>query len=182
MFMNDGGMADYREVFSSKSFYAFDEFAGMVSICKKHKVKTYYDTIYADIAVTKRRVTLRKHPNYERQLIYWRNGMVLRSYIDNDSLITEEYLYCHFQKKHPESIQANIGKPNAFAIQGQKFIDISDIEVSKELVKQLSDYEGKKEDVIDKLLYYQEKIKKFLEAPLEGKKIWIRRKRFTKGL
>ena len=182
MFMNEGGMANYKEVFSSPNFYAFDEFAGMVSICKKNGVRTYYKQIYADIAVMQKRITLRKLPNYKRQIVYWKNGMILRSYIDNNQVKTEEYIYSHFQKKHPKSIMAHIHKPDAFIIQGNRFIDISGKSITISLINQFSDYHGDVEDRKDQVLYYFTKSVSFFKSSIADKKIWIRRKIFAKNL
>ena len=128
----------------------------------------------------KSRMTLRRIQNYKKQIIYWKDGSVFRSYIRDGKVETEEYLYCHFQKKHPKSINADINKPRAFLLNNDRFIELKE-DISVETVGLFADYISEKNDKMDEILYYKKKILAFLECPIEDKNIWVRRKRFSKS-
>lgn len=182
MFKNKGGMASYKEVFSSNRFYAFDEFAGMIAKCKANGVKTFYKPVFADIAVMKERITLRRVSNYKYQLLYWDNGRIFRSFIDDNSVKTDEFIYAHFQKKHPHSINSLSEKPKAFYITKDGFIPFDVSKLDREYILSHSDFESDEKDELDESKYKKEKMQKFLNSSLGDKCIWIRRKLFAKSI
>lgn len=183
MFMNSGGMASYREVFSSKGFYAFDEFSGMVAICKAHGVKTYYSVIFADIAVQHNRVTLRRLDNYKNQLIYFHEGSVYRSFINpKGNMITEEYLYFHFQKKNPKTLHSYENNIATFYMNKDNFVEFNINELSVDFIKNHCDFVSDDEDRNDEKKYKKNKIMSFMKSSWFDKKIWMRRKISAKTL
>lgn len=183
LFMKEGSFASYKEIFSNAPIYGFDEFAGLVRICKLNNIKVYFKQIYADIDVRYNRVKLRHLPNYKKQIVYWKNGDVLRSFIDNNGVvITEKYLYAHFQKKHPVSINAFENKPSAFIVNAKQFIDISGEEITPQMIEKYCDFVDDKTDEKEKKLYMKNKVLDFLKAPVSKKILWIRMKKYSENI
>ena len=177
MFMKNGSYASYKEIYTSDTLYAFDEVAGIVPICKKYGVKVYFNRIYADLDVKYNRIKLRNLPNYQKQIVYWKNGSILRSYINDDgNVVTENYMYAHFQKKYPLSLDSHLSKPSAFIINSKRFIDISNEEITAEMIEKYSDFIDEKTDENDKRTYLKKKCVAFLETSMKRKLIWIRKK------
>lgn len=176
MFKKSGSYASFEEVYSSDNLYAFDEVAGIVQICKSNGVKVYFEQIYADIDVKYSRIKLRNLPNFKKQIVYWKEGCIFRSYIENGEVKTESYIYAHFQKKYPVSINSYESKPSAFIINANSFIDISNEEINLELIEKYSDYVDEEKDEKDKKKYYQKKAISFLKSSPKRKLLWIRKK------
>ncbi|MBQ7580939.1 MAG: hypothetical protein IJU39_06510 [Clostridia bacterium] len=176
MFRNNGAYADYREVFTCETLFAFDEIAGIVPICRNNGVKVYFETVYADIDKKYTRVKLRSLPNYKKQIVYWKDGKVFRSYIEGGEVRTESFIYAHFQKKHPRSIDACGMKPSAFIVNAKEFIDISGETVDVKLIEKYSDYIDDRTDENDKKRFIRSKIIEFLKSSPKDKLLWLRKK------
>ncbi|MCC8073702.1 MAG: hypothetical protein LIO62_06210 [Clostridiales bacterium] len=94
------GIIDYKTAFSSSTGYGFDE-VGMDNIYKALRIPYYNKVIFANLTKYERKFHLGSMPKkYEyknrRQIFTWENGKVLRHYLDNGKIFTEEYLYIHF--------------------------------------------------------------------------------------
>ena len=103
----NGGVL-YRDAFTTKEICAFDEIAGMQNIFDKHGFSTYKSRDYADITSMKVRFTLsyfqipeeiKEINNYDKQVFYWENGRVYRSFLKNDHIDVQEFIYIHFPKR-----------------------------------------------------------------------------------
>ncbi len=96
---------DYKNIFSSKQGFCFDE-DGIEEIYKNLNIKYYNKINFAHLSKYDYGFFLCKFPkedNYKnwRQIFSWKNGTLLRHYIDkNKTLQTEEYMYIHFFCRH----------------------------------------------------------------------------------
>lgn len=106
-YMLDGGV-DYKEAFTTSEITAFDEIAGMQNIFDKHGFPTYISRDYADITYGKVRFTLSyfqlpeelfPENNYDKQVFYWENGHVYRSYVKDGKILRDEFNYIHFSRR-----------------------------------------------------------------------------------
>lgn len=46
------------------------------------------------------------------QVFYWENGKLYRAYLEGGNVRTDEFIYLHFQKKHPVNRVADIDCPS----------------------------------------------------------------------
>lgn len=90
----------YKEIFSTTKNYAFDE--GIIcEIYDKLDIPYYKETNFAHLSKYDYGFVLRHLPEDEeyknfRQIFLWDNGKILRKYIFNHKIYTEEFMYIHF--------------------------------------------------------------------------------------
>jgi hypothetical protein len=179
LFMLKGSIVNYKKVLSSHEFYAFDEFSGIGAISKKQGIKTYISDVFADISVRYKRIILNRVKNYDYQILYWENGKVFRSYLNDNGIVnTDEFLYFHFQKSNPKSINSYKTNPKRIIIHKDMFESIEISSITKEFIVKHSDYISKKEDKLDKIKYIKSKLNLFMKASFRIKIIWLKRKLF----
>lgn len=105
----------WQRVVGSDENQAFDE-CGINEIYAEHGFPAYMGHPMADITIAQRRFTLgfrfdmrdgryqastlRRYPNYKRQVFYWRDGRTGRLALDHGEVVDEPFLYVHFQKRH----------------------------------------------------------------------------------
>lgn len=183
LFMKKGAIYNYKKVFSDEMHYSFCEHSGMMKIVVDNNISNYLAINYADLSPRFSRMIVSRRENYKYQIIYWENGHIYRSYINNEGHVnTEEFMYFHYQKKHPEStkcLEKKI-KPKRFIYRFDKFIDTEIIEVDKEYIIKYSDFVSDEKDKQEEINYKKEKIKQFLKASLKKKILWIKQKIATK--
>ena len=124
LFMSNKGLFSYKEVFSSDYNYAFDETAGMKTICERTSEVSYqwYFEDMADIITAYHNITIGKYAkNHEQQCFIFENGKLIQCYIDNRKINYKELMYLHFQKKNP-TCSENIASADSFYIFGDSFI------------------------------------------------------------
>ena len=125
LFMSEGAIWDYKTAYQSHGLFAigFDEMMGMLPICRANKVNCYFGNDYADISI-KHKKTMRvyNHTNYDVQVFYWEDGKAMRAYIDAGNVFSDEFMYIHWQKKHPISRVENIEKCTSFYIFPDKIV------------------------------------------------------------
>jgi hypothetical protein len=65
-----------------------------------HKVPFFRDDNYlADIDRNVYRFTTVQPPNYEHQYFYWERGRVYKGFWDGETIVRQEYMYIHLQKR-----------------------------------------------------------------------------------
>ncbi len=174
-FKLEGGTFDYKEVLMNPYNYAFDEMTGMNMIYKKNNMMVYDEKNYADISPSRKRICLYSD-NYKYQQFYWEKGKCYRAYLNNEEVISKEYMYIHFQQKKLKLFINDIEQIQSFVINQEGFkektIGIPNIE---EIIKN-SNYKNKKHDNIEKLKYRVNKIVKFMYKSLPEKKIQVKQK------
>ena len=91
---------DYKNVFTSKQAFSFDE-VGMDAIYSYLNIPFYKDINYVHLTKFDNFFFLALLPHEldyknENQIFTWQNGTLLRHYIINDDVFTEEYMYLHY--------------------------------------------------------------------------------------
>jgi len=182
-FMLLGAIYDYKTVFSSPIHYSFCEHAGMMKIFVDNQLRNYICSDYADLSPRHSRTWISRFNNYKYQILLWDQGHVYRKYItDEGSIGVDEYMYFHFQQKHPKSlITWNQGAPKAFIYHSDKFEIVEDSsQIDCEYIRDNCDFVSAENDRKEEMQYYYNKMKKFLNSPLKNKILWIRQRIATR--
>ena len=178
-----GDYYSHRKVYSSPLYYSFDEHPGMLNVVLKNKITNYIGDVVADISPMYSRMRISRRNNYRHQIVYWHNGRVFRTGVDEqDELHTDEFLYCHFQQKHPTALDCweEDREPVAFLLYADHLEEFDPKEITAEFVKAHSDFVSEEQDKTDRRNYLIKKIKLFLKMPLKEKLVWIRLRSATK--
>lgn len=173
LYTKPGGVFHYREVFSKKNFYSFDEQAGMIAIAKHNGVSTYYEEDCADISYRINRLTAARQKNYEYQVFYSEDGSIYRAFIDADGKVrVQEYMYIHFSKRrfnHVNTLTEN------FYILSDGFHDKKNRGIPNYYeVVQYSEHMDTATEKKERRRYMIVKIRAFLNASMKDKVIWIK--------
>lgn len=184
LFKESGAIYDYRKVYSSPIHYSFCEHSGMMCIVVKNNIRNYLSINYADLSPRYNRIWISRVPNYHYQIVYWSNGKVFRTYLDeNERLVTEEYMYFHFQKKSPKGLECWENRiPKAFLIHKDCFVEFDPAELDVRKLKALSDFISLEQDRTEEREYLRSKIKKFIGMPAKNKILWIKQRNATRRL
>jgi len=171
LFQQDGAVFSYKEVFSSKNNYAFDEYTGINKIVEKNNIKVYQINDFSDIDVKHKRFINCNMNNYKKQFYVFVDGKLYMYYINN-KINKIELMYLHFQKKKP---LIEVEELNKFMISSKGFTKYHII--SKESFDLLNKYPGFIYETFETIKYYILKILNFFKCNREQKKIWINQKR-----
>lgn len=172
MYKLDGSYVDYKTVFTSSEGYAFDEFRGIGSIFAKHDKSIFKDRIFADLSSKYERFRLievypfdEKPKNYKYQTFYWENGKVYRCYYSHRTIVNEEFIYVHFQKRPNFVTNEKLHNAMGFYITNDGFIE-KDGQPTKTLIKTLNPSQGRfvelKQEIKEKLEHMKSKLCKIL--------------------
>ena len=97
---NINGIINYKTVFSSPNEYCFDE-NGMDDIYNALGIEYFKETNFAHLEKYEYGFFLGHLPKKDdyknkNQIFIWENGKILRKYVYNSKIITEEFMYIHF--------------------------------------------------------------------------------------
>ena len=104
LFKLHGSLFDYKTVFSTDGWYAFDEITGIKRIVLENNITHYYNMNFVADVMTAHSQMKIGFNDYKYQVFYWEKGKVFRSYIEDGEVRQEEFMYIHFQKKNPISV------------------------------------------------------------------------------
>ena len=113
-----GSQYTLHQVLTDEKTCAFDEWRGIYAIYKHNDFPMCDDMPFADISCMHKRLTIHRRtsgkykkpaPDFERQIFYWENGKVYRSYIDKDKRICQDtFLYIHLARRQfPDAPEAD---------------------------------------------------------------------------
>jgi hypothetical protein len=157
LFQRDEGLFSFREVFSHKENYCFDEALSIQLIAERSPdVRVYHcDNDAADInAFTHplyiREVRKQQCPgqpgifrsitNYRYQIFVWEDGHIFRWYLDGNTIKKDEFMYLHLLKRKMELSDAGDG--NAYMVLPSKIIVDKDCtQITAADVRRLSEAE-----------------------------------------
>ena len=174
LYRKKGGIYSYKDVYENSENYAFDEYSGMKKIAYYNNIKTLEINNFADIDKKYSRYRCVNHKNYKEQFFSWENGRIFRYYKENEKVYKEEFMYLHFQKKHPD-FQKNVIQNNEKMIIGRDKIYMSDDIVFKEAFN-INNYKGKIYESIELIKYILMKCISFIKCSKMEKIIWIKQK------
>ena len=174
LFMASGSPFSYKEVFSNKQFYSFDEHAGLMSISRTNGIKEYYKEEMADISCRVSRLTVSRNENYQNQVFFYENGAVYRAYLDAKSIVeTDEFVYIHLQKRKMDTMPST----HSFYILSHDFVDKNEIGSPKaDTIVQMSGNISRQDEKKERYSFYFQKLRQFLRASFKEKQIWIKQK------
>lgn len=172
LYKKSGSIFSYKEVFSNKENYAFDEKTGINLIAEKNEIKTKYIEKYADIDIRFKRYKTNKGRNYVNQAFIWDKGKIFRVY--NNNLDKEEFMYLHFQKKRP-NIKVQNKKYSKLIIGSNYFKEVENSLTVNDIIE-CNPYKGSLYESIEKIKYIINKLLQFIKCSSSQKRIWIRQK------
>lgn len=177
LFEKEGAIYPYKKVFTTKENYAFDEFTGALKICEKQQVKLWKSKCFVDcdVAYSRYRFVDGDPRDAREQVFYWEDGRLLRAFLENGAVKTDEYIYLHFQKKHPQNLVTDINARSFYLLPGQ-FREKQPGTPDDGTIKQLSGYRGEEAEQAEKKAYIQKKLSQFVHCSFKQKKIWVKQK------
>ena len=174
LFKSPGSPFSYLEVFSNPEFYSFDEHVGMMKICKENNINTYSKEDMADVSCRLSKLTISRHKNYKYQVFYYENGSVFRAYLSKANILTEEFIYIHFQKR--KLIIQDL-YPRFYFLHDSIIEKNNDGAPSIDELKKYSENRLVFIGFFEKALFYCKKMISFLKSSKKQKKIWIEQKK-----
>ena len=172
-----GAIYDYKRVFGDTMHYSFCEHSGIMKIVVQNKISNYLRINYADLSPRYSRMIISRQPNYDYQIIYWENGRVYRAYVDqNGEARQDEYMYFHFQRKHPASLSCwNENRiPERIIFHAEGFIEDKAEPITPAYIKKYADFISHEADANENKQYNRAKFKSFLSSPMKKKVLWIK--------
>ena len=150
---------DYREVFTSRDSFAFDEWRGVYAIYQKHGFSMFDTKIYADISKMHKRFTLtRKDDNYVNQVFVWEKGKVKRYYLQQQTIQNDEYMYMHFKERGALPYEAECQKAEGFFVTNKGFLAMNKSRDIVGVMKRYNRYPGRIYENIEEFKYRAEYI------------------------
>lgn len=133
----EGSNCDFKTVFSYDRSFVFDE-SGMTQIYLKNNFPLFKKRIFADISYHQRFRLLEKYPydekaiNRDYQVFFWEDGKVFCEYLNDGTLLKDEYIYIHFQKRPDFDVVFDEKNCNAFYLTSKGFFEkTSDVTISE---------------------------------------------------
>ena len=125
----------WEKVVSTAKNCLFDEWSGVYGIFHENNLPMFEKRIFADISMLYSRFRLALDDiNYDKQVFYWENGHVYRSYWVDGEEHRDEFIYIHFKKRHfgketfdTASVKAFFIGPNGFTEKMSK-VNLNDVE------------------------------------------------------
>lgn len=115
------GVADYREVFTSGTHYAFDEFRGIDKICESKGVKRYRNTdIFVETYIFRSKF-VDKNTETDDAVYYWENGKLFMAYQREGQTVTKEIIYIHLRSRKMKMPRFDIMGADAFFVTPNTF-------------------------------------------------------------
>lgn len=175
----DGSWKDYKTVFSSPEIFVFDELPGMTALYQKNGFSIFVGNLFADIGTVHHRfVRGETYPldkpveNASRQTFYWENGKTFRAAVTESGIVTEEFLYIHFQKRPNFEIPDDVWNGNAFYITPNGFVAKRG-EVTAEDIDATNPYPGARKERWElfrfRAGYYKKAVARRLKRIFKGK-------------
>lgn len=167
-----GSLFDYKTVYSTPQWYSFGEVAGTLQITLKNNISLYSAIDFCDVkSMYDRLLFYGDNINPKHFVFYYEDGQVIRAFIENGEVRTDEWMYIHLQKRKMYDHRCNVN--GRFYIKAHEFIDKPHAGTpTKEEIMRLSDYHGKVYEFMEKIRYYFKKIMRYLSMPPEQKRIW----------
>ena len=150
---------NYRDVYSVNKNLAFDELPGMANIYLTNDFSMFKKRIFVDIATVYHRYRIidvypldEKPINYPHQIFYWENGKIYRMYEYSDELLSEEYLYIHFQKRPNYELAFEPNKYERILITNKGFIPLNRM-ITKEDITRYNPYHGSLYEKFERIMW-----------------------------
>lgn len=171
LFKKRGAAFNYEEVFQSSYNYGFDERYGMNLICAKNNIDFWNPehSLIADKAISGSGLRLDYTPNYEKQLLIWKDSNIYHYYLGEDNIVTyDEKMYFHFSKtdyRCPKDMKTSNYYLRSYGCEIRKYNKITPEEIKRE-----SEAFNRGDR------WYKNRIIRFVKLPIMKKYIYIRQK------
>jgi hypothetical protein len=182
LFMQQGALFPYTEVYSTEEWYSFGEHTGLMQIVLKNNIPHYYNQeAIADIKTAHSCFLIGDHPNYKKQIFYWDEGRVYRAYLEKDTVKLEEFLYLHFQKKNPRLDWGSDEQVSGFYMTSHVFRKRPCKTPTKEELDRFSEYPGGIVLFLEKIKKVIKKMRKFFSINRKQREIWLRQRIYRRS-
>lgn len=127
---------NYIDAFHTKYSCHFDEGMAIKEVFSSGKLKTYDMVCFADILYKRFPFKLAQKliGSTQPQVYYWKDGKVMRCYLNNDQILSDEFMYLHLQKRKMEVCIKN--PKEGFLVVPNQFLEFD--EITQKLIKQYS--------------------------------------------
>jgi len=170
-----GGIYSRNEIFRGKAKCTPEEQYGLYRISEKNNIKWFREKNFADFYIPYSSYILNQRENYDEQVFYWEYGKVVRAYVENDVVKTDEMAFLHWQKRKP-TITAEALEGNSFYLTPTELVKKEKgIPTRKEINKYNPKLTSEQKADQDKA-YLDKKLKDFWKASFSQKRMWIKQK------
>lgn len=123
---------DWREALTRPQIFGFDEHPGINRALAAGQFVWFRNSgLVADLDPGFRQLRLLPmFPNYRSQAFSWRQGRVVRDFLDGGRLKQDEFIYAHIQKRKL-TVSAGCLEAAAFAIDPQGFVPLGGINAAE---------------------------------------------------
>lgn len=102
LFKEKGGIFSYKKVYSHNESFGFDEMTGMDRIALANDVSQFKNLKIANMMPNISRFRA-NGVKATKEFYLWKDGKILRIFLDNDIIKSDEYAYIHFSGKKPKN-------------------------------------------------------------------------------
>ena len=167
-----GSLFDYKTVYSTNEWYSFGEVAGTLQITLKNNISLYSSIDFCDVLSRHDRLVFYGDKvNPKHFVFYYEDGKVIRAYIKDGEVHEDEWMYIHLQKR--KMFDRREDKSKGFYIRSHEYIDKPHKGCpTAEEIMNLSEYKGSLYELWESVVYYKDKIKRYLTMSKAQREIW----------
>lgn len=128
------GVADYRDVFTEGTHYAFDEFRGIDKICEVEGIERYRSSdIYVETYIFRSKF-VDKNSGREDAVYFWEDGKLYMAFQQDGGIVQKEIMYIHLRNRKMRmprfvlSADSFFVVPNTFKRKQKGVLTLRDIE------------------------------------------------------
>lgn len=170
-----GGIYSKKAIFRGKGKCTPEEQYGLYRISVRNGIKWYREKNFADFYIPYSSYILNQRENYDEQVFYWEDGKVIRAYVEERIVKTDEMAFLHWQKRRP-TITAEALAGNSYYLTPTELVGkVHGVPSQKEINKYNPTLFDKQMAEQDKA-YLNKKTKDFWKTSLSQKMIWIKQK------
>lgn len=170
-----GGIYSRSAIFRGKGKCTPEEQYGLYRISEKNNIKWYREKNFADFYIPYSSYILNQRENYDEQVFYWEDGKVIRAYVEDGIVKSDEMAFLHWQKRKPTITKETLDGNSYFLTPTElvaKDHGVPSIEEINKYNPTLTDVQKTEQDKE----YLDKKMKDFWKTSLSQKKIWIKQK------
>lgn len=168
-----------KEIFEKPAKTTVEEMFGVNRICKINNIKWYKEIDFADFIsyLPKRLNMAHSRVNSIHQIFVWDKGDAFRVYFsDKNKIEKEKLVYLHWQKKEPK-LETNIEDfrdKQSFIICAEKIITSINEKITIKDMDEMNPPVNKRRIKVALIRKYFSRLKSFILADINVKKIWLR--------
>lgn len=172
LYKKHGGIYPFEKVISSKENMGFDEMTGMNRIAEREHIRWYKDFHIANMSTMFERFRL-SYGESRQELFCWEKGKVFRYFLEEDTVLKEEFLYIHFSGKKPK-YQQMCEDRDRYILMSEEIIPMQGKKIDKDDIIKYNRYVDEQSDQVEIKKGKRRKVQNVLKKNWRQKKIWFR--------